>query len=206
MPMPTGYNEAVAKTYGDFPRLTIGGHKCRIHQVVISSSSNGNKMLTVEFETTIEDSQPNFYASSEKKAIHKVIVDDRLRDRNGTAYGVANLKQVITSIEDSNPGFKVNWDNYGVNDVIWCQQFRGKLVGMVLYEEEWKDKYGNVRVSIKPKYCCDYAKALEQTAPKRKTIQPEPTYTQQTLAPGAAGQEGFYSMPDNLDDASLPFN
>lgn len=193
MPFPTNYKN-VQETYRSYQPLATGGHRCKVLAMSIGASANGNRKIDIEFDTAMDDKQPNFFVNSEKKGKFTTIVDDRLLDKNGNPYGLSNLKRLMTSFEDSNPGFKVTDDNYGVNDDLFCIQFINKKIGFIMGEEEYvSNRDGSIRTSVKAKYPCGYDKALEQKAPAKKTIDRPAT-------------NEFVPVVDGLNDEALPFN
>ena len=226
MPFPKGYEEA--QVYGGYERLTPGGHRCIIRNAAFKFSKAGNYMLELEIDTANDDAQPQFFLNkyiADNQAgrdpvwrcTHRIIVDERVEDKDGKLYGLSNLKRLNTAVADSNINFEVN-DKFYVaaadaenktsdplvmtNQRRFCEQFKDKKIGVVFREEEYADPVtAELRVSVKPFYICAYDKAEEQKVPDRKCI--TPTYAP---AAGANGQEGFLQIPDGLDDAGLPFN
>lgn len=125
MEMPKNYEETQAA--GNYPTIDLGGHYLVIKQVVESKTKNDDPMVVIYFDTAPNDTQPGFFS-----AIYK---GDQRKDKkwpfSGTVYQVTewdgqctrNFKGFITSVERSNPGFKVKWGaNFG-------EQFKGKLCG-----------------------------------------------------------------------------
>lgn len=205
MAFPQGYAEAEVYT-GEYERLEPGGHYCRIRNMKITESQNGNKMIVIEFDTDLNDRQAQFYQrryDRDKEAgrdatwrgIHRVIVDERLLDKNGRAYGISNLKQLVTTVEDSNEGLTISDQHYDVNNAWFCQQFVDKKIGIVFREEDYADPVtGEARMAIKPAYLCNYSKAPEQDIPKRKdSSKPK------------VNENGFMQVREDLADEGLPF-
>lgn len=217
MPFPTGYEEA--KVFEGYERLVPGGHKCIIRNMTFKFSKAGNYMIEMELDTSKADSQPEFFLNkyiADNQAgrdpvwrcVHRVIVDERLTNQKGTKYGISNLKQLNTAAEDSNDGFVVN-DKFYVtaaeavgkmedplvmtNQRRFCDQFKGKQIGVVFREEEYSDSVtAELRVTVKPNRLCNYYKAEEQKVPDRKCITPTVT-----------GNEAWMQVND---DEGLPFH
>lgn len=191
MSFPTNYNSVNVNSFNYAP-LKAGGHKCKVLTMDVGATANGNRKITITFDTTMDDIQPNFYVNSDRKGKYDVIVDERLLDRSGNPYGLTNLKRLMTSFEDSNAGFHVADDNYGVNDALFCMQFINKNIGFVMGEEEYiSQRDGAIHTAIKAKYPCGYDKAFDQKVPNKKTVE--------------RPAENIF-IDASLDDAQLPFN
>ncbi len=121
------------------------------------------------------------------------VVDERLMDKNGTPFGLSNLKRLMTSFEDSNPGMKIADDNYGVNDALFARQFINMKIGFIMGEEEY-EKNGEIKTAVKAMYPCGYDKAFETKVPKKKEV----------AKPVAPAEDVFVQV--DLNDESLPFN
>lgn len=184
--------------------ITPGGHKCVIKKVEETKSQSGKDMLIVYFDTHKDDTQPGFYAErymADQKANKDLVWKGRSWIVTEGEYGPANLKRFCTAVEDSNPGFQVQWGN------AFADCFKDKLVGVIFRMEEFTLTDGSTGASAKPFRFCDFNKALEAKVPERKNLPgntPQPDL-QQTWAQTA--QEGFMTIPDNLDDIEgLPFH
>lgn len=184
----------------DSPRLTPGGHRCVIKQVLESRSQTGRDMLTISFDTTEEDSQPKYFTedylgqtgNARKWHGNHYIVQ-------GNDYFLKNLKQFAGAVEASNDGFEgVDKDGNVKTD-----DFKGKKVGIVFREEEYLANTGRKGTSVKSFYFCNYADAMDKPVPEKKALPEQP---QAFASPDpAAASEGFMAVPDNLEDEGLPF-
>lgn len=183
--------------------LNAGGHKCVITEVQETQSRSGKDMLVISFDTSEEDTQPNFY-------MNMFLADQKRTDRDAVwrgkqyivtegEYGLANLKRFTTAVEDSNPGFEVKWGK------AFAGCFKGQKVGIVFRLEDYTADNGELRTSVKPCRFCSYDKAPEQAVPKRKELpQEQPSLMDQFQS---QAQEGFMQIPDGLNDAEgLPFH
>lgn len=183
--------------------LNAGGHKCVITGVEETKSKSGKEMLIISFDTSEEDTQPGFY-------MNRFLADQKSETREAVwrgkqylvtegEYGPANLKRFTTAVEDSNPGFEVQWGK------AFASCFKDKKVGIVFRIEEYNADNGELRTAVKPCRFCDYSKALEQAVPKRKELQQtqQPSLMEQFQS---QAQEGFMQIPDGLNDEGLPFN
>ena len=70
------------------------------------------------------------------------------------------LAGFVTSIEESNPNFKFPWDNPGY--------LKGKRVGGVFGQEEYKNDKGKIKKATKLFWFCSLARAADAKAPKLK--------------------------------------
>lgn len=204
-----------------------GPHLCSLMKVEEMKSQSGLQMLLLYFDFDENDAQAGFYLrkyqadqkspnrEAKWRGVMYMVVDQ------GTNYGPANLKRLVTAVEDSNPGFRVQW---GEN---FCSCLAGKKVGIVFRIEEYIQTDGQLGASAKPFRLCDYNNAMEQPIPKRKCLPenekpqkaPEPPFEQmsfskalsttpaQVPANPQATQEGFMNVAhESLDDEGLPFH
>lgn len=185
--------------------IAPGGHKCIIKKVEETKSSTGKDMIIVYFDTHKDDIQPNFYSEkyfADQKAGKDPVWKGRSWIVTEGDYGPANLKRFTTAVEDSNPGFEVQWGNK------FASCFTDKLVGVVFRMEEFLLDDGQIAASAKPFRFCAFDKALEQKIPDRKNLpEPKPTLQQTYEQNSWSGQlqEGFMAIPDDLNDEGLPF-
>lgn len=84
------------------------------------------------------------------------------------------FKGMITAFEQSNPGFKFNYDE---------QTLKGKLVGIVLGEEEYERNNGEIGTKLKVKQylSADKIRKGDFKVPPKKTLnRPAPVLTETT--------------------------
>jgi hypothetical protein len=115
----------------------------------------------------------------------------------------------ITSFEKSNSGFKMTEDE---------SKLKGKKVGIVLTEEEYVDKNGNVKISLKPyrAHSIDTIKKGYFEVPERKCVSQS---TAPTSTFGAFGSQAssvaqvdpfvdvsdeFMNIPDTIEEMPFP--
>lgn len=168
--------------------INVGGHYGCIKNVREYVSPKGNETLEVSIDTDSHDAQPNYY-------LEKYKADDRPNKKwqgsiyivPSNKYGASTLEGLCTAIERSNPGF-VCWDEH---DELKVAELKGKKVGFVVREEEYRKQDGSIGVSRKPFRFCTYDKAEQQEMPKKKTLSPS---------------EGFVSVEaDSFAGEGLPF-
>lgn len=187
---PNGYDNI---PIGMGESLKAGGHKCVIKKLEEATSSKGNQMLVIYFDTSDEDIQPGFYMNR--------YVNDKRPDKKwggrfflivGGEYGPANLKRFITAVEDSNDGFQA-WDFSGN---LRMDAFTDLKAGLVFRKEEYTREDHTLGVATKGFRWCNYEKAYEQKEPERKAAP----------APIQQPDYGFVNVPaDALEDEGLPF-
>jgi hypothetical protein len=129
MNMPTGYQEADAKSFGEFETLEAGGYICKILKAEEQTSKSGKQMLVIFYD--IAEGEHKDYYKREFERIKEKNPDAKwkgtyyqLTEGNSTSY----FKGLITSIEESNAGYK--WD---FNE----STLKGKLFGGAIGLEEW---------------------------------------------------------------------
>ena len=181
--------------------LKAGGHKCVIKQIEEGTSSKGNQMLVIYYDTADEDIQPHFY-------MDRYLNDTRADKKWGGRffitvtgdYGPANLKRFCTAVEDSNDGFQA-WDFSGN---LRMDAFKNMKVGLIFRREEYTAPDHQLRVATKGFRWCKYENAYDQKEPELKKL---PQSEEAIRATTPAGVDyGFVDVPaDALEDEGLPF-
>ena len=177
MILPNDFN--TAKPYGaqgSFSPLPIGPHVCRIVGARAGKFSTGADMIEVAFD--IAEGGPDDGRFQERfdelrKADPKAkwpnggMFRTGLTTRDGRTSGY--FKGLITSIEESNPGY--SFQGSGANE----NTLKGKLVGFNFGEEEYKGNDGNIKTAVKAFYAISVQTAREGIeAPQKKAYKPRP--------------------------------
>lgn len=161
---------------GTFEKLTAGGHKCIIKQAIETQSSTGKPMIVVSYDTTEEDTQPNYYMNDwmsregDKKkwrGTHNIVM--------GNEYSMKNLKQLCTAIQDSNG---MEEDSFiSEEGEVRLDAMKGLKVGIIFREEEYepqsadyKFKDGKWPTVTKSFMFCNYVEAFGRQIPKIKEL------------------------------------
>lgn len=191
-----GYDKAESFA-GEYESLEPGGYICKILQVQAVEPEPGTKkydtLLRIGFDI----------AEGDKGGYYKRTFDRKKESNPNTKWpgmyyqtikadDLRYFKGFITAIENSNPGFKWDWDE---------QKLKGKLFGGVFGEEEYEMEQGKHAGEIGTSVKCMWVRSVEQirsgnfTVPKIKR-----------LSKGSKPSSGFGSISDTtLGDDELPF-
>lgn len=179
--LPRDYSTAKAYDGTSGPKLTPGGHICRTRTVLLTKSKTGNDMLVADFDIVEEGDFRDYY----KRQYEYRIRYNQNASWPGRYYmpiansdGTTNtrFKGFVTAIEESNPGYRFNGDEQGL---------QGKLLGFNFGEEEYcVESTGEIKTTVKPAYAVSVAKVREGVIPPAKK-----PYT----PPGASGNTGGQS-------------
>lgn len=131
----------------DFERIQVGGHKAIIMEAVeYTSEVSGSTSLKVSIDTDKDDKQPNYFSAQykadtreDKKWSNQAIKYVSLKEEDNC---IRMLKAFITSVENSNPGFKYDWNKE-------TTQLKGKKVGVVYGLEEYQNNDGETKTIAK---------------------------------------------------------
>lgn len=152
----------------EYEKIDLGGHRGVIkHVEEYTSSSTGNTSLKVEADTSSDDKQPNFF----QKQFDENMSVDRKWSNSAIKYVslkedencVKMLKSFITSVENSNDGFKYDW-NKEVSQLI------GKKVGLLFGLEEYENDKGEVKTATKLNSFRSIDKVEELKIPKVRLL------------------------------------
>lgn len=165
-----GYNEVQVNKFGE--KLKLGGHICKVLEAKIetfTSKKDGKDydQLIIKFDIEAPDEQAGFYANkfaedakkdalnAKWKGFHRISVPtDDSED-----FIKSNFKAFTTSIEESNQGYKWNWEE---NTLI------GKVFGGVFGYEEFVAQDGTTIPLTKIRYARSTNKIEETPIPKVK--------------------------------------
>lgn len=165
-----GYEEVKVNNFGE--RLKLGGHVCKVLEAKIeelTSKKDGKKyeQLVIKFDIESPDEQAGFYAKkftedAEKDALnakwkgyHRISVPtDESED-----FIKSKFKGFTTSVEESNPGYKWNWEE---NTLV------GKVFGGVFSFEEFVTQDEKTITMTKIRYVKSTDKIQEVEIPKVK--------------------------------------
>ena len=178
MQKPQGYDETVL-TAG-FDQLSTGGHYLTILGAK-EENLNGYDVLTIQFDTHSTDHQPKYYQDdyarrmsqwpdSKYQGVHRIFLPTGSPEDDKYKWSLKSLKGFITSVEESNTGFKFDWNNPAL--------LKGKSVGGVFGEEEYQGQDG-IKTTVRLRYFVSNDSVPGAKAPKTKTLKPESRATLQ---------------------------
>lgn len=115
------YETTETNNFGDREKLNLGGHICKVLEAKleqITSKKDGKvyNLLNLKFDIEAPDEQAGFYQrryvkDAEKDALNakwKGIYKLSIPDNSSEDFIKKNWKTFLTSIEESNPGVKIN--------------------------------------------------------------------------------------------------
>ena len=165
-----GYDEVKVNNFPE--RLKLGGHICKILEAKIeqlTSKKDGKTydQLVIKFDIESPDEQAGFYANkftddaradalnAKWKGYHRISVPtDESED-----FIKSNFKAFTTSVEESNPGYKWNWDE---NTLV------GKTFGGIFGLEEFITQDGKTLSLTRIRFVRSIKKIREASIPKVK--------------------------------------
>lgn len=165
-----GYEDVKVNNFGE--RLKLGGHICKILEAKVeafTSKKDGKtyEQLVIKFDIESPDEQAGFYANkfaedakkdalnAKWKGFHRISVPTE----ESEDFIKSNFKTFTTSVEDSNPGYKWNWEE---NTLV------GKTFGGVFGLEEFTLDDGRTLSMARIRYVRGTAKIEEMDIPKVK--------------------------------------
>jgi hypothetical protein len=177
---------------GEFERLELGGHKCKILKAEAQITKNSGRPTVVLFLDIADGPQAGYY----KKQFEN---DTREFKRWPCQYSQITegkslpfFKGMITSIEKSNPGYKWNWDE---------KSLAGKYVGVVFGREQYKNSKGELRFSTKPTQI-RATEGIENVPIPEDKLLPKSEYNYDPFTQLADKSDMF---TEESDDGELPF-
>ncbi len=150
------WEEVEAKGMEDFKSLPIGAYEC----VIRSASIHKNPMTEKESVKVQVDIASGDYKGYYQKRYNSNTRSDKTWDNNATRYlayqgeNASFFKGFITCVENSNPGYKWNWDEETLKDK--------KICGVFQYEEyKTQDGKKGVKVRLNKFRSLDKLKQIE---------------------------------------------
>ena len=143
MNKPNVFDEAMV--LGEYKPLPSGGYVCVIKQVREQFSRNGRPMVVISLDI-FEGDHKGYYEKAfradsrpDKKwgcNVYQITEDD-------TGKCTPGFKTFITSVEKSNPGFQTVWGD------LFCQSFKGRMIGGLFGREQYLKNDGSLGWSTK---------------------------------------------------------
>ena len=165
-----GYEDVKVNNFVE--RLKLGGHICKVLEAKVEefeSKKDGKKyeQLIIKFDIESPDEQAGFYnrkfvedakadaLNAKWKGFHRISVPTK----ESEDFIKSRFKAFTTSIEESNPGYKWQWEE---NTLV------GKVFGGVFAFEEFTNQEGNTITTTKIRYVKSTEKIDEVAIPKVK--------------------------------------
>ena len=130
--------ETVQASSGDFARPTAGGYICKIidvEDVPLDSNTNKGDYLRIEYD--IADGEFKGYYKEQFDKFGGNWNASFIRSYKEKVLGM--FKHFTNCIEQSNAGYEWDWNEQGLI---------GKVVGLVLGEEEYENRKGEIKTKL----------------------------------------------------------
>ena len=177
--------ENVQASSGEFARPTAGGYICKIINVEDVPMNEQGKGDYLRIEYDIADGEFKDYYKEQKDRWGGNWNASFIRSYKEKAQGM--FKHFINCVEQSNNGFVWDWNEKGLV---------GKFVGLVLGEEEYENKKGEIKTKLVVK---DIKTPFEI---KEGNFKIPPI---KKLERTEAQTDNGFSPIDNVDTSDLPF-
>lgn len=202
---------------GSFVPLGVGGYKLKIMKVEETVSKEAKMpMLVISFDIA-EGPRSGYYTNQYRNSdradkkwagnFYQMLPVESEYGTDSYNKSASRLKAFTTSLEESNPGYKWDWNENAL---------KGKLIGGVFGREEYKGNDGKNHWATKCRYFCS-VQTIENgdyNIPEDKELAPKQNfrYSNYSTFPPAppnqpmqqADQYGFTSM-DFQSEEDLPF-
>ena len=184
------------KSYSDFEQLPKGGYVLKIMGAEVCQNSNG-EYVKISCDIAEGDYQ-GFFTSDycgqtreDKKWRCNYLLNIPKDDSSEKdSWTKRRFKTVTEALEDSNPGYRFDWDE---------RKFKGKLIGGLFNEREYQTTNGDVRRATNLAQLCsvDKIRSGNYRIPDDKLLS--------SRGIPAPANDGFMNIPDGVDE-ELPFN
>lgn len=187
MKRPENWESTQAAIPGDFKNIAPGGYVAKIRQARIETTkTTGKEVMVIAFDIA-EGEYKDFFQEQYSKRKESnpdakwLGIFRQLTEGNSLRF----FKGMITSIEESNNGYSWNWDE---------KTLAGKLIGVVMGEEEYEGNDGEIKVSCK----CQQFRSIKSI---REGVEPPKIKKLKGTTTSSSVDEDF--MP--INDEDLPF-
>ncbi|MDR2750998.1 MAG: DUF669 domain-containing protein [Clostridiales bacterium] len=187
MKKPEGYEEATAIT-GDFTPLPAGAYVCAIKEAQEKASKSGRNMLELKLDIAEGPFTGHF------ESLAKTLATDAswpcVYRQLSDGPSVPHFKGLITAIEESNAGFRWNFNE---------SELLGKSLGMVFRREQYTKRDGSIAWITCP---CGARSASAVRAGKCPVPDDKPLLVKLSKPSWDPGQVG---TTFGVDESDLPF-
>lgn len=194
---PTDWDKIDGIEYGDYETLELGGHEVVIKNAYeYTSVQTGNVSLKIEIDIAGNDKQAGFY----QKQYDSNISSDRKWPAGACKYVslkeeencIALFKGFTTAVENSNPGYKWNFDE---------KTLIGKKLCGVFGLEEYENNEGEIKTATKLVQFRSLDKLKDVKIPKVKLIDNSTVDYEQYIASQAIKNNGEVVLTgDKIDN------
>ena len=188
MNIPRNYDSTPAYD-GSFEQMTPGGHICTITGARVENNF-GSEQLVLAMDVQEGSKYDGYYARLFKDRANgnpNAKWPCVFRQFTLTSDGDCSpyFKGLIKCVEESNLGYKWNWDE---------NTLRNKMIGVIFREEEYEAQDGSIKTTIRPAFIRTVARIREGVdVPEIKRL---------NLKPGtASANRGFTPV----EDPEMPF-
>lgn len=157
MKLPEDYDETVGIT-GDFETVEAGGYICKIISAKVEKSKNNNEMLVIAFDIASGEHEgiyqrrfeqaknssnntPDNPAKWPNDGIHRLVITNQ--DGKCNKF----FKGFITSVEESNDGYKFKTKKNEADE----KTLKGKLFGAIIGRTQYESMTGELRFNSRIK-------------------------------------------------------
>ena len=164
---PEGFDQVETQAMGEYSKPTAGPCVMKILSAKEEMSKNSRPMLVLYIDIAdgeFKDHFKNLFAFLKSRNANAKWPCVHRRCTDGDQIGY--FKGDIKAIEESNAGFKFNFDE---------NTLKNKLVGCMLGEKEYTS---DGKIFLEPRFLCsaEKAKSGTMTTPKTKPFNGEPDY------------------------------
>ncbi len=189
----TGYDDAPAYT-GESMALPAGKYICVIKGAnEIKAQTTGKGQLAIHLDIS-EGQYKDFYANKYQ--------GDLQRRGSAAKWGctfrqgyegnqLPFFKGLITSVEESNPGYKWDWDEDGL---------KGKKIGVVFGREQFRAADGTAKLATKPLKVRSVQLLEQAEVPADKLLE-----NNNSSFGTAQSSNGFFDSFEEISENDLPF-
>ena len=136
------WNEVEAKGMEDFRAMKIGAYECVIKEAGVHTNEQSGKKT---FRVAVDIASGEFKNYYQQRYDSNTSMDKKW-DNNAVRYlafegdNVAYFKGFITAVENSNPGYKWNWEE---------ETLVNKKIGGIFLYEEYENQEGKRNVKVR---------------------------------------------------------
>lgn len=196
MQKPFGYDDAETKEFGNFKSIPAGPYVCGIRTAVEGKTKELANKITLTIDIA-KGEYKNYY----RELSDKMGTPCYPEFHQGTELkSLPYFKGLIKAIEESNPGYKFNFDE---------KTLVRKFVGVMMQEVFYINKKGEKKSILKPSFFCSVATAESGTLtiPKPKDETGNSSYQQSNSLAGFIDDHDCNQNPPSsaFAEEDLPF-